>query len=71
VGSLDLDTSLTGGDGRYVTTISPDWKIWGPNGGYMAAFALRAAGTASRFQRPRASPAISSASAPSKQRTSR
>ena len=52
MGSLDLDTKLTGGDGRYDVSISPDWKIWGPNGGYMAALALRAAATASRFARP-------------------
>ncbi len=50
--SLDHDTKLVGGDGRYVTSISADWKIWGPNGGYMAALALRAAATASRFERP-------------------
>ena len=52
MGSLDLDTKLGGGDGRYGATISRDWKIWGPNGGYMAALALRAAATASRYQRP-------------------
>jgi acyl-CoA thioesterase len=52
MGSLDRDTKLDGGDGRYGVAISPDWKIWGPNGGYMAALALRAATTASRFRRP-------------------
>jgi len=46
VGSLDLDTELVGVDGCYVTAISPEWKIWGPNGGYMAALAQRAARTA-------------------------
>ena len=44
MGSLDLDTKLVGGEGRYVTAISPDWKIWGPNGGYMTS--LRSARTA-------------------------
>lgn len=52
MGSLDLDTRLEGSDGRYVATLSPDWKIWGPNGGYLASIALRAAGMASRFPRP-------------------
>ena len=52
MGSLDLDTKLAGSDGRYRVSISPDWAIWGPNGGYMAALALRAAATASRFRRP-------------------
>jgi acyl-CoA thioesterase-2 len=52
MGSLDLDTRLSGGDGIYQATLSPDWQIWGPNGGYVAAVALRAAGLASRFRRP-------------------
>jgi len=52
MGNLDADTRLGGGDGRYTTTLSRDWKIWGPNGGYVAAIALRAAGLESRFARP-------------------
>ena len=52
MGSLDLDTRLEGSDGDFVATLSPDWKIWGPNGGYLASIALRAAGMASRFRRP-------------------
>jgi len=53
MGSLDVDTQLKGGgDGRYAFALSPDWRIWGPNGGYVAAIALRAAGRASRFGRP-------------------
>ena len=52
MGSLDLDTRLSGADGVYQATLSPDWQIWGPNGGYVAAIALRAAGLASRFRRP-------------------
>jgi acyl-CoA thioesterase len=52
MGSLDHDTALTGEGGRYRATLSEDWRIWGPNGGYVAAIALRAAGAASRFGRP-------------------
>lgn len=44
VGDLALDTAVTGGDGRYRALLSGDWEIWGPNGGYLAAVALRAAG---------------------------
>ena len=29
MGSLDLDTRLSGGDGIYQATLSPDWQIWG------------------------------------------
>jgi acyl-CoA thioesterase len=52
VGSLDLDTRLAGDAERACATLSPDWRIWGPNGGYVAAIALRAAGRASAFSRP-------------------
>lgn len=52
MGSLDLDTRLVGGDGVYTAALSADWRIWGPNGGYLAAIALRAAGLESRFRRP-------------------
>jgi len=52
VGDFDADTALTGGDGRYRATLSPDWEIWGPNGGYVATIALRAVGATSRFTRP-------------------
>jgi len=40
------------GEGRYRAVLHPDWAIWGPNGGYIAAIALRAAGAESRFRRP-------------------
>jgi acyl-CoA thioesterase-2 len=43
VGDLGQDTSVVGADGRYRATISGDWEIWGPMGGYVAAVALRAA----------------------------
>lgn len=35
-------TKVTNENGRYFATIQPDWCIWGPIGGYVAAIALRA-----------------------------
>ena len=52
VGDLERDTAVEGGDGRYGCRLSEDWAIWGPNGGYIASVALRAAGAHSRFDRP-------------------
>src|SRR3954454_20256380 len=52
MGDLAADTSLTGSVGRYKAKLSRDWEIWGPNGGYIASIALRAAGEHSRFDRP-------------------
>jgi len=52
MGSLARDTALAGGAGRYTAALSEDWRIWGPNGGYVAAVALRAAGAETRFRRP-------------------
>lgn len=52
MGDFERDTAIEGGDGRYRATLSSDWEIWGPNGGYVAAIALRAAGAESRFTRP-------------------
>lgn len=52
MGSLDHDTAVEGGDGRYRAVLSEDWAIWGPNGGYVAAVALRAAGAHSAQARP-------------------
>lgn len=49
---LEHDTRLTGAEGRYTLTLSRDWEVWGPNGGYMAAIALRAAGMEARIKRP-------------------
>jgi acyl-CoA thioesterase len=40
------------GDGRYRAEVAQDWEIWGPEGGYVAAIALRAAGAESPFSRP-------------------
>lgn len=52
MGDLGLDTAVDGGDGRYRATLVADWEIWGPNGGYLAAVALRAAGAHSGLDRP-------------------
>jgi acyl-CoA thioesterase II len=52
MGDLEVDTRLEGENGRYQANISQDWEIWGPNGGYVAAIALRAAGLESRLARP-------------------
>jgi len=54
VGDLEVDTRVepTGGDGRYRAELSPDWAIWGPNGGYVVSVALRAAGATLGRARP-------------------
>ncbi len=49
---LEHATRVDGHDGRYVAQLSEDWEIWGPNGGYLAAIALRAAGMVAQIQRP-------------------
>lgn len=52
VGDFERDTAVEGSDGRYTARLSRDWEIWGPNGGYVAAIALRAAGCEAPFARP-------------------
>jgi acyl-CoA thioesterase II len=52
VGDFAVDTAVEGHDGRYRARLSRDWEIWGPNGGYVAAIALRAAGLATPLRRP-------------------
>jgi acyl-CoA thioesterase-2 len=53
MGDLAVDTAVTRtGEGRYTATLSADWEIWGPMGGYIASVALRAAGAESPFARP-------------------
>lgn len=54
MGDFAADTAVEGDNGRYRGTLSRDWEIWGPNGGYVAAVALRGAGLASRLRRPAA-----------------
>ncbi len=47
-----IDTDLiAAADGTYGRVLSQAWEIWGPNGGYVAALALRTAGL--HCQRPR------------------
>jgi len=52
VGDLEHDTRLEGANGRYSVALSTDWEIWGPNGGYLAVIALRAAGAEAAVRRP-------------------
>lgn len=52
MGDLSLDTSVEGADGKYRSTLSADWEIWGPNGGYVASVALRVAGAHTKLPRP-------------------
>lgn len=52
MGDFERDTRVEGGAGRYTITLSSDWDIWGPNGGYLAAIALRAAGAEAKIRRP-------------------
>ncbi len=53
MGDLASDTAVTPcGNGRFEATLSSDWEIWGPMGGYVAACALRAAGASTEHLRP-------------------
>lgn len=49
---LRTDTEVTGAGGRWQAKVSDDWNLWGPNGGYLAAIALRAAGRQAPGMRP-------------------
>ncbi|HEY1629891.1 MAG TPA: thioesterase family protein [Rhizomicrobium sp.] len=42
--SLAADTAVREEGGKRLATLSRNWEIWGPNGGYVSAIALRAAG---------------------------
>ena len=44
MGALHVDTAIREENGRLFADLSRDWEIWGPNGGYVSAIALRAAG---------------------------
>jgi acyl-CoA thioesterase II len=58
MGDIEEQTAVTpvsvdpDGLGHYRAVLHDDWEIWGPEGGYVAAVALRAAGAASPFARP-------------------
>lgn len=52
IGDLGHDTAVHREGDHYVGSLSRDWEIWGPMGGYVAALALRAAGAHTRFDRP-------------------
>jgi acyl-CoA thioesterase II len=51
---LDLDaaTAVAGTNGKYAMRLSDAWEIWGPNGGYLAAIALRAASMQAEIRQP-------------------
>ncbi len=52
MGDFERDTGIRGAEGEYTATLSRDWEIWGPNGGYLAAIALRAVGREAKIARP-------------------
>ncbi|HET6166573.1 MAG TPA: thioesterase family protein [Marmoricola sp.] len=53
MGDLAADTAVRPtGSTTFAVTLDPSWEIWGPQGGYVAACALRAAGAASRHAFP-------------------
>jgi acyl-CoA thioesterase len=52
VPDLQRDTAVAGNDGRYTAQISPSWVVWSPQGGYLMAMVLRAAGAATEFRKP-------------------
>ncbi len=53
MGDLATDTSVEQtGPSSFSCDLSPNWEIWGPNGGYLAAVAMRAASVTSGRARP-------------------
>ncbi len=60
MGDLGIDTTVVGdaaldasGEASHFSAmLSREWEIWGPMGGYLASFALRAAGRHCRLPRP-------------------
>jgi acyl-CoA thioesterase II len=49
---LDSATRVAGSNGNYRIKLSNAWEIWGPNGGYLAAIALRAASMVAEIRQP-------------------
>jgi acyl-CoA thioesterase II len=52
MGDFEQDTHVHKAGNGYRARLSEHWEIWGPNGGYVAAIALRAAGEAAALKRP-------------------
>lgn len=53
MGDFGQDTAVEQIDeNRFRGTLSRDWEIWGPCGGYLTSVALSAAGEATAFRRP-------------------
>lgn len=51
--TFDADTRVReDAKGGYSAVLSRNWELWGPNGGYVAAIAMRAAGAAASVKRP-------------------
>src|ERR1700753_3869510 len=49
---FERTTRVEGREGIYSANVSRAWEIWGPNGGYMATIALRAAGAEAQGPSP-------------------
>jgi acyl-CoA thioesterase II len=52
MGDFATITSVAGARGAYRATLHPDWQVWGPVGGHVAAVALRAMAADSPLPRP-------------------
>ena len=53
MGNLAADTAVERiEEHRYRATLNKDWEIWGPMGGYVASYALRAIAEETAFPRP-------------------
>ncbi len=52
MGDVAADTAVSRSGNGFTAQLSRDWDIWGPNGGYIAAVALRAIGETTDFARP-------------------
>jgi acyl-CoA thioesterase II len=54
MGALGEDTAVEaiGETGTFRHRLCRDWQVWGPNGGYIASVALRAAGVCTPLPRP-------------------
>jgi acyl-CoA thioesterase II len=50
--NLEESTRLDGSDGKYSAQLSPDWAFFAPNGGHLAALALRAVGMVAEIRKP-------------------